>query len=170
MVSEKQQRTPLMVSPEHNGALDIWRFQRVLSTRLLAWAGLNILGGAWLQQQQNKVLRGVGIQAISWGAINALIAVGGTVATNLRLQKIEKPEDRALQRKERQNLTRILWINAGLDVLYMLGGTAWALTRGKQDRLQRGNGWGVVIQGAFLFVFDIVHALILTTEDQPTRE
>jgi len=150
--------------------LDIWQFQKVVSRRLLWWAGLNVGLGLWLQQRRNKFWRGVAMQAISWGAINAGIAVVGKRATTFRLRRQDAPYARETVRKEERNLSRALWINAGLDVLYMIGGVALAFTRGRRDRLMRGNGWGIVVQGGFLFVFDVVHALIMSVDKEEGGE
>ncbi|PJF27320.1 MAG: hypothetical protein CUN53_04525 [Phototrophicales bacterium] len=55
-----------------------------------------------------------------------------------------------------RSLRRLLWINAGLDVLYMIGGLWYAL-RAKAPR-GRGMGIGVIFQGLFLFIFDVLQA------------
>ena len=34
-----------------------------------------------------------------------------------------------------------------------------ALTLGVDSPFWRGNGWGIVVQGGFLFFFDLLHAL-----------
>ncbi|MCB9114630.1 MAG: hypothetical protein H6639_06730 [Caldilineaceae bacterium] len=56
-----------------------------------------------------------------------------------------------------RNLRRLLWFNAGLDVLYVAGGLA--LFR-RADETQRGHGAGIVLQGLFLFKFDAIHAFL----------
>ncbi|MBN1978402.1 MAG: hypothetical protein JW918_13475 [Anaerolineae bacterium] len=61
--------------------------------------------------------------------------------------------------REARNLRRILLINTGLDVLYVAGGVALALTLGADNPFWRGNGWSIVVQGGFLFCFDLLHAL-----------
>ena len=61
--------------------------------------------------------------------------------------------------REARNLRRILLINTGLDVLYVTSGVALALTLGVDNPFWRGNGWGIVVQGGFLFCFDLLHAL-----------
>jgi hypothetical protein len=49
-------------------------------------------------------------------------------------------------------------------VLYVLGGLWLARTKGEDDEFWRGSGWGIVVQGAFLFVFDLIHARQLRDE------
>jgi hypothetical protein len=66
--------------------------------------------------------------------------------------------------REHHRMQKILLFNAGLDVAYMAGG-AWMLERAKtsaqnQDSL-RGFGRSLVLQGAFLFAFDLGAAMYL---------
>lgn len=151
-------------------ALDIWRFQTVVSQRLLWWAVLNMVGGLWMQQQRNKFWRGIAMQSISWGAINAGIALIGSFFSRRRYNNHDNPYKSDITAGEERNLRRALWVNAGLDVFYVLGGLLLAWTRGRRDRLMRGNGWGVVIQGGFLMLFDVVHALIMSADDHEDNQ
>ena len=148
---------------------DIWQYQETVSKRLAAWAALNMFLGVWFQQRRNKTLRGVGMQSISWGAINALIAIFGNTAATIRRNGKDDPFAAEVVQKEHRNLLLALWINAGLDVLYIIGGGALIVTRGSKDRLARGNGWGIIIQGTFLFVFDVIHALIMSNNTKETQ-
>ncbi len=68
----------------------------------------------------------------------------------------------AVVAKEQRNLQRLLWINTGLDVLYILGGLKLVQTKGAGDARWRGRGWGIVVQGGFLFFFDAFQAMALT--------
>jgi len=52
----------------------------------------------------------------------------------------------------------LLWINTALDVLYVAGGLILALAFGSRGMDWQGHGWGIVVQGAFLFLFDLIHA------------
>ncbi len=149
---------------QNRDRFDIWQFQASVSRRLLVWAVANIVLGIGLQQRQNKVLRGVGMQAISWGAINALIAIIGDGVARLRRSRMNNPYARDITQKETRNLFRALWINGVLDVFYVIGGVLLALTRGKTSRLMRGSGWGIVIQGGFLFVFDWLHVWLMNRQ------
>lgn len=76
-----------------------------------------------------------------------------------RYAALPDPQAPAVEAQERRNLRRLLWLNAGLDVLYVLGGL---LLQRRQH--WRGHGWGIIIQGSFLFLFDLYHALILAEE------
>ena len=54
-----------------------------------------------------------------------------------------------------EKMSKIFWINSGLDVVYIVGGILLAKKGGAGTELE---GWGdsIVIQGGFLLVFDSV--------------
>jgi hypothetical protein len=136
-------------------------FARKVSLRLLIWSAFSMSGGALLWWRGAPFARAFGIQAVTWGAIDALIAAAG-----LRPRPQEPPADSAAQAahvhqaaRRAQGLARLLWLNTLLDVGYMAGGLWLARTKGRQDAQWRGHGWGIFVQGAFLFLFDLFHAL-----------
>jgi hypothetical protein len=117
---------------------------------VLAGLGLVILDGSpWTA---------FGIQALAWGAVDALIALVGLWATQRRRAQLADPAAPRRLAQEERTLRRLLWINTGLDVLYVAAGLAISLTLGSTDRRWQGHGWGIMVQGAFLFIFDLVHA------------
>lgn len=140
--------------------IDIWQFQTQLAGKLLAWSGASVAGGIGLLLLGDRFWRGFGSQCVGWGTIDALIAAFGLhgASTKADMPDAHTPER---QMRERTALRRILWINTGLDVGYIAGGAALALTRGKHDHFLHGVGWGIVFQGGFLFFFDLLHALLL---------
>ena len=133
---------------------DSEKFQRTVSNRLLAWSILSMVGGALLQLARAPFWRAFGQQAIGWGAIDAALAVFGRRGLEQKVQRGYPPAEAA---NDLHNLRRLLWFNAGLDVLYMLGGLA--LLR-REDETPRGHGAGILVQGIFLFKFDLIHALL----------
>ena len=134
--------------------MDIWRFQRILSIRLIQWALASIGLGALLSLG-TKFWRGVGSQFIGWGVINVAIAyVGGRMADQ-RVQTLPDPYAPEILHREGANLQRLLWINALLDLVYMRGGQ-WLARNGGAYR--RGMGVGIFVQGLALFIFDLIHA------------
>ncbi|MGB1286216.1 MAG: DUF6992 family protein [Aggregatilineales bacterium] len=145
--------------------MNIWQFQdNVLNRRLLRWAGLSIVIGLLLQLKNSKFWKNLGWQFAGWGLINAGIAFFGKNANRDRVAKLENPGEISVRKKQRKNLKRILLFNAGLDVFYMLGG--FRMTRNDEGAGGRaGTGWGIIIQGAFLFFFDLWHAQVLPDGD-----
>jgi carboxylesterase len=158
--------------------INIWKFQISLSKRLLIWAAGSTLAGLVLVVFTSGFWNGFGIQALAWGVIDALIAVFGLWMSRRRRRSVPDAEDPALteegvrpsgarpsgvrpsgvQLSENRKLRRTLWINTGLDLLYITGGIVLAATLGRGNPAWRGHGWGIILQGAFLFFFDLIHA------------
>ena len=146
--------------------MNIWSFQKKMTLRLLSWAGVSILAGGILSRLNDQLIKGVGMQAIGWGLVNAGIAIFGGMAAKKRMNTLPDALDIEVQQKETAKLARLLWINTALDVLYMLGGISLIRSRGRTDPKAAGHGWGIMIQGEFLFWFDLIHALMLGTKRQ----
>lgn len=141
-------------------SLDIWTFQQTITRRLMAWSLFSILAGAGMFWG-DALWRGIGVQFVAWGLIDLAIAVFGAIGMQRRWSQWTPEERLAAQPRERTQLARILWLNAGLDVLYVAGGLTLWLTLGSTDLFWRGGGWGIIVQGGFLFFFDVYHALKL---------
>ncbi len=133
----------------------IWKFESDLTNRLLVWSILSLLSGLYIWFATNEFGRGFGIQLVAWGAVDAAIAIVGA-RTATRRKSTADPKKEALF------IRKVLWINFGLDVLYILGGF-WVIQTYSESFWQ-GTGWGIVLQGAFLFLFDLIHALRVPTE------
>lgn len=144
--------------------MNIWQFQNLVSRRLLRWGVMSVIIGL-LMRFGGKFWKNLGNQFIAWGAIDAGIAIGGQISARNRVDNMENPGLPEVKQEERKNLGRLLWINAGLDILYMLWGLRWLRKEGG-DGADRGNGLGVLIQGAFLFAFDLIHARNLPDDDK----
>ena len=138
--------------------MELWRFQRRLTSLLLGWAAASIGTGLVLWRGDDPLRRGVGEQYAGWGGINAIIAL---VARRPPAQANMLVETAARKR----TLSRLLWVNTGLDVLYILGGRRVMRNRGATDARWRGRGLGIVLQGGFLFFFDLLNALALRRVD-----
>ena len=146
-----------MNRPNHH----IWEFQTSLSRRLLLWSIISIFGGLILQIPRSRFASGMGIQFSAWGLIDAIIAVFGDRAAKKRAAQLPDPLANEIIEHESHKLFKILLVNTGLDVGYILVGSRLALTKGKKDPGWRGHGIGIIIQGAFLFIFDLVHLLMI---------
>ena len=140
--------------------MNIWQFYRLVTDRLLRWGVVSIIVGLLLQRHRHPLWRGIGAQSAGWGLIDALIALVGGISTQNKIASLPNPGDIQAQHKEKSSLKTILWVNAGLDVLYVLGG-AWVARSDKGDGIRRGHGLGIMLQGGFLFVFDFLHALFI---------
>lgn len=141
--------------------MDIWDFNRALTRRLALVNIVNVLIGKRLLRE-GGVWQGIGIQAVSWGLINIGIAVIGRRSTEMRRRALDDPLDETVMEQERRSLRRILLINTPLNLLYMWGGYRLAQSeRARQDGVARGSGWGIVIQGAILFVNDLAHTILI---------
>ena len=143
---------------------NIWEFQAKLSGRLFMINILNMSLGERLIRRKG-FWRAFGIQALVWGIINIGIAIFGRITSNNRMDKLENPLDDAVMKKETRNLRLLLWLNTGLDVLYMLVGLRFVRKSNGNSR-KRGTGAGIILQGLLLFVFDLVHAQELSSEEQ----
>ena len=134
--------------------MTIWSLQARISRQLLIWSALSIVTGALLLFLA-PFWRGVGVQGLVWGAIDAAIAGFGLMQLRRKRGKPDADLPETLQREAR-SLRRSLLINAGLDVLYIVGGVL-ILTNFTAE-FAHGNGVGIIIQGGFLLVFDTFYA------------
>ena len=135
--------------------MSVWRLEQRIGRQLFGWGIANVAVGTLLLLSDNPFLRGIGLQALAWGTINAGIAAFGQSRLPRKLHRLVRSKGIEAGRIERRALRRILLINAGLDVLYIVAGLlVVALLPGP---FAAGNGWGVVLQGGALLLFDAVH-------------
>ena len=107
----------------------------------MAWSVASFISGILLYLTAIPRLQGIGVQAVLWGIIDAVIAL-----FTLYRQRDEAPE----------KLARILLINVGLDVIYQVVGIILIVSMWL-DPFAVGNGVGIIIQGAFLFILDLYY-------------
>lgn len=141
--------------PRVKSGMTIWQLERRISRQLLLWSALSVVGGALLLFGA-PFQRGVGVQTLMWGVIDAAIALFGLVSLRRKQQRPEANKPDTLVR-EAQRLRRLLLLNAGLDVLYIVGGMV--VLNGFTTDFARGNGVGIILQGGFLLLFDTFYAL-----------
>lgn len=135
--------------------MTLWQFLRLLSVRLLRWSLLSVLVGVLFVIGKDIFWSGFGLQAIVWGIVDGVIATFGWRSAGRKEAELMTWEQVGA---EARKLRRILWINAGLDILYIAGGMALILKLGADSLFWSGTGWGIVVQGAFLLFFDTFHA------------
>lgn len=138
--------------------MNIWEYQRTIIQRLLQWSLFSLITGV-LMLFGSGFWRAVGRQFIAWALVNMGIAYVGRRMGEERLTALPDPHDSQTVREETNSLRRLLEVNALLDVLYMAGGRI-LIRRG-----ERGTGVGILVQGAFLFIFDLIHANNVPKED-----
>ena len=119
------------------------------------WGAANLAVGAFGMRRAQGENRAFHQMNLAWGAVNFGLAAGvWWTATH------SDPTSFDLYETVRQHhrLQKIFLFNAGLDVAYIAGGF-WLQERAKTatrrpERL-RGFGKSILLQGAFLFVFDL---------------
>jgi len=133
------------------------------------WAVANILSGSIASGRTSGATRYFHQMNAGWNAVNLGIAALGFYQASMA-----DPESWSLAESIRRNysLEKILLLNTGLDVAYMAGGF-WmqeraAHTTKNPDRL-KGFGRSLVLQGAFLLVFDIA-SFAVHASDNPQFE
>lgn len=122
-----------------------------------SWAIGNILWGGIMAGRTSGELQGFHQMNAYWNSVNLLIAGFGYYSVLKEVPDVDFWE--TLQRQ--QSIEKILLVNAGLDVAYMVGGL-YLLERGRRvDNLRlTGFGKSVIMQGAFLMTFDTVKFLL----------
>lgn len=137
------------------------RFATDLARRLLTWALASVLVGVVLLVTGDDFWRGFGLQAALWGLIDALIAL--VALRSARGDSAPGEVDQATR------IRRILWLNAGLDLAYIAIGAGLVAIARDANPFLAGNGWGIAVQGGFLLVFDVVHAMRVPTPGPAAR-
>jgi hypothetical protein len=120
------------------------------------WAVSNILTGTYgwaTQSGSNKYFYQMNTM---WNVVN--LSIAGVALYQFYNTDISLLGGEEMLRKH-INFERLFLINAGLDIGYMAAG-AWLINRsGKSEKNSlryKGFGQAVILQGAFLFAFDLV--------------
>jgi hypothetical protein len=133
---------------------NFFRYQRRVLGILLAWGAGSILITPLALFRRDPFWRQFGVQAFTWGAIDAALAVFGRRSAARKAAQHERGELSAADaRREAAKFRRILLVNAGLDVLYIASGL-WTARRFRDRRDRQGLGIGIAVQGVFLLVYD----------------
>lgn len=113
---------------------------------LLGWGSLNLAGGSLLALNRNH--RDFHIMMAGWGLVNAGIAAFSLLSP----EAYDSSTLFSQVLKDEQLFNRILSINSGLNIGYIATGLCMA-NMGKSTRIRQ-FGTAIMIQGAFLAVFD----------------
>lgn len=136
----------------------IWQFQTQVTSRLLLWGAFSVAIGLSMFLMDNPFWTGFASQAVVWGGIVALMAIWGERSSRQKQAALLPTTIDALEAGETQKLRLTLLVNTLLDVLYITGGVWLAFTQ--PEPLLQGIGWGIIVQGGFLFVFNLAHTLL----------
>ena len=131
--------------------MNIWKYQRTIIRGLLQWSLLSLVAGFFMLPGR-RFWREMGKQFVGWGIVNMGIVYVGMRMSEERRAALPDPNDAEIVQRETESLRRLLEVNTLLDVVYMAGGRVLML------RGSRGSGLGILIQGTFLFLFDLFHA------------
>ena len=120
--------------------IPIESLNKKLGNTLLIWSITSIIVGISLYFFSFVPLfQGIGLEAMLWGFINLVIAF------KLLKRKDHDPE----------KIRRELYTSIALDFIYPIIGLPLIFLG--QDSYLVGNGYGIIIQGAFLFVVDLAY-------------
>lgn len=133
--------------------------QRTQTTRtamlvLGGWAGVNIAAGSALYFTSGNDLQRFHEMNVLWNVVNLGIALGGLLGDGTAAAPLSISEAIEAQR----SIESALLLNIGLDVAYMAAG--WALLERGQRAVPDASRWtgygaSLLLQGGFLFLFDI---------------
>ncbi len=132
------------IKTQQNGMLTLgaWAAGNMLFSGI---AMMNTTGSTYRFHQMN----------VFWNVVNMSIAAGGYFG----LPSAEQVPSLSTTVHEYYNFNKILLLNAGLDIAYIAGGfylKEKAKNSDKRSALYNGYGNSVILQGAFLFTFDLV--------------
>lgn len=131
------------------------KHQNTSMTVLGSWAVINIAGGLILQSKAEGEMKYFHQMNAGWNIVNAGISGLSLIRS---LKEKSQTANFNSSAKKLEGFQRALLFNGGLDVGYIAGGM-YLIERSNRelnpDRL-RGFGKSIVLQGAFLFVFDLV--------------
>ncbi|NBB88747.1 MAG: hypothetical protein GVX96_03030 [Bacteroidetes bacterium] len=146
------QRSDLEIAFEQNRIQHQKRAMLTLGT----WSVINIGSGLILQGKHNGSEKYFHQMNAGWNVVNLGIAAVGywKASRSNRESTFQESWDKY------ESYRKSLLFNAGLDVGYMMGGL-YLMERSNRFRGAKSNrneGWGksILLQGAFLFTFDIV--------------
>jgi hypothetical protein len=126
---------------------------------LAGWSAINLLAGTTLSfVTDDPVLRGFHQMNAGWNLVNAGLAIPGLISSAGRLAS--PPEsDLAASLQQQNSIEDVLLFNAGIDIAYMMSGL-YLIERSRRGEPGAGQlegfGYSLLLQGGFLFVFDLV--------------
>jgi hypothetical protein len=133
------------------------------------WALSNMAVSGILLGNTEGVTKGYHQMNIGWNAVNLTIAGFGYLAA---MKSNAASFDLYGSINEHYKLQKIFIFNAGLDVGYMAAG-AYVIERSKSSlknpEQMRGFGQAIIVNGAFLFAFDLVNYFIQSSHNEKIK-
>jgi hypothetical protein len=119
-----------------------------------AWAGANIVQGTISASNTTGSAQYLHQMNTYWNTVNLAIAGLGIWALKMQLNQAITP---AGLMKEQKTVEKLLLLNTGLDVAYIMTGL-YMKEKGLRLNNDRNTGFGnsLVLQGSFLLVLDLV--------------
>lgn len=136
--------------------------QKTAMLVLGGWAVTNIGTGLALRSSTEGTSRRFHEMNALWNTVNLAIAGFGYYTA---VKGDPAAWDLATSLQKHDSFQKILLFNAGLDVGYVLGGlylTERAKRPGVDSDQLKGYGQSIMLQGGFLFVFDVVNYVVAT--------
>lgn len=134
-----------------------------------AWALGNIGTGIALSSRRDGSAKYFHQMNAGWNLVNLGIASMGYLAA-VRTDPSAGGLYESVQ--SQYQIQKILLLNTGLDVAYMAGG-AYLIERSKNDRKNpdrlKGFGQSILLQGGFLFVFDLAQYAWLASSNETLK-
>jgi len=146
---------------------DLTRLQRELTTILGTWSAATVVSGGILalvgHRAGRKQMLRFGRNSALWGAVDGVIAAVGARAARGGERTLDEVE------MEATRLRVTLLLNTVADVVYIAVGAHIAV-RAKSGppektslRLGPGDGWAILMHGAFLLALDATYARRVTS-------
>jgi hypothetical protein len=139
---------------------------RVAMGTLGSWAAVNLVAGtAGAFALDDPRARAFAQGSAAWNVVNAGLAVGGLRAAQRRAELAPSWPTLALEGERSRG---VFLLNAGLDVGYMAAGL-WLRERGLRTESPQLQGYGdaLLVQGGFLFAFDLTMVAVKARADRP---
>ncbi len=118
-----------------------------------SWAVANIVGGLALRSNSIGTERYFHEMNAGWNSVNLILAGAGLLAKRKEIADYQTLSNKMIATE------KTFLFNAALDIAYMTAGLwmldASAYRQNDQERL-RGYGQSLLLQGGFLFVFDLI--------------
>ena len=133
-----------------------------------SWAAVNLVAGtAGAFALDDPRARALAQGSAAWNVVNAGLAVGGLRAAKRRAMTAPSWPSLALEGERSRG---VFLLNAGLDVGYMAAGL-WLRERGARAERPELQGYGdaLLVQGGFLFMFDLTMVVVKARADRPLR-